>query len=237
MSIYRIGSCTMKRNKILIVAGILIALCAPSVSLAFLDTLDAGATEVRYSGTNYSSRVGQSFLGSDYSTEFQVQLSEHGTMSDDLVFEIRTVSSGVPSETILDSVAVSPSVVGVSCETVSVTLPDLTLDAGTTYAVVFSRVGSLSNTDFYAICSTGYDDYSSGTNFYQDGTWSTDNIDFALKMYSDSPVPEPLAPDLSISTSTAPFWLSAVSQFVFFSTLFFLLGIATSIWILVRFFK
>jgi len=227
----------MKRNKILIVAGILIALCAPSVSLAFLDTLDVGATEVRVAGTNYSSRAGQSFLGSDYATEFQVQLSEYGTMSDDLVFEIRTVSGGVPSSTVLDSVSVSPTEVGTACETVSVTLPDLTLDAGTTYAVVFTRVGSLSNTDFYGICSRGYDDYSSGTNFYQDGTWASDNIDFAVKMNGTTPEPAPLAPDLSISTSTAPFWLSAVSQFVFFSTLFFLLGITTSIWILVRFFK
>jgi len=181
----------MKRKTIGLVAGILIALCAPSVSLAY----DA-ATVFCVSDFGNADINGTYTYGSPlWDGRATWHNGTNGYLSgSDINFSSWTVlvyPTPPPSGTFTDA-----------------------------QAYLSTTAGGLSG--------WGLDSGNGATS--PAGTVS-------VGACAGDPEPTATSSEYVIPISSAPQWLSSIALFVFFSSLFFLLGLISSTWILLRFFK
>lgn len=106
-------------------------------------------------------------------TKIAAYLRKQGSPGDNVVISIQADSAGVPSGVALASGTVAGSSLSSANSnqfTITLNTP-VTLNSGTPYWIVFSRSGSVSNTDYYRNSSGAY----SGSTFYVEssgGSWT-----------------------------------------------------------------
>lgn len=139
-------------------------------------------------------------------------IKKNGSPTDNLTVSIETDAAGQPSGTVLGTAQIAAGSVPNSCGS-PVTFPtisSISLSAGTSYWVVFSRSGGLDNSNSYGICFTDNSD-PPYTYVFNGSVWSimpTFDASYhgyiygSLALTAGSPPPPPLPPQMFTATSS-----------------------------------
>lgn len=174
----------------------------PDVSLAAATLDQSQTTADGYAAIQFTNDEAQTFTAGIIGNLSQVDLELSRTGSPgDLVVQIRTVSGGVPSGTILASMTVAEASVtlsDVSFDWISVPLSaPVAVTAGTQYAIVLTAPAAPPCCDGYKWAASFQDPYPGGTLAQLSGSgaaWqSIPSVDFAFKTYVTPLGPAPNA--------------------------------------------
>jgi PKD repeat protein len=172
-----------------IVFGLVAALVLLPATASAAGTIDQSQTD--YSGGLYGASTtlpAQTFTAGLTGPLDTVSLHPAINAQNDLL-QIRTVSDGVPTATVLASEIITSSVIDTWVD-VSFTVP-AEVTAGTQYAIV---VVAPSGYWMFGSTPNGVDSYAAGLVMYysQDGQWRTINMDLTFRTYvTQAPVPVP----------------------------------------------
>ena len=210
----------MRKSLLLFTAAAVLAIPAPAGATGTLDQSQEGAV----AGSNVvwgSVRAAQSFtagIGGDLD-QVDLLLARSGSPGD-LAVEIRTVSSGAPSGTVLASGSVSQASVTSSFAWISVPVsPVAPSSAGVQYAIVLSAPSSAGSGDRYDWAVTGGNPYAAGTHLSSlDGgaNWTAGDpsFDSNFKTY----VGDFTAPETTIGSGPAGLTYDPTATFSFSSS-------------------
>ena len=139
-------------------------------------------------------KIGIKFIpqGTITSTTLQVYLSKSGTPSDNVVITIQTDSAGAPSGTPISNGTANniagTGLTGSAVLTTATFASPFTLAANTTYWIVASRSGSLSNTDNYNMWGdTTSKAYANFAQYIYNGTSWVNNASNYIPYFSITP--------------------------------------------------
>jgi hypothetical protein len=152
--------------------------------------VDPRNTEVRFGQLTANTMRAQSLVASRDMNLLRVQVAirKQSAPADNVVIELRSDASGVPSATVLGSVSrpASDFDTGSAYFFAFTFSPVLALTAGTRYWIVIRRSGAVDLTNHYGLDESGGDYYTAGGSAVYDGAaWTASSTDLTFRAMAD----------------------------------------------------